>query len=120
MPISGTEPPRDVREVFWGADIAGERLEVPCEVLPKRNRGADLREDHRAGGKRLGLQLAKDFTRFQGRMDKLSTHINQAKDDVDKVHVSATKITRRFEKIESVELEQNPSRAVEHDKEAGD
>ena len=65
-------------------------------------------------------ELAKDFTRFQARMDKLSTHINQAKDDVDKVHVSATKITKRFEKIESVELEQIQPRVIEHDKEAGD
>jgi DNA recombination protein RmuC len=64
-------------------------------------------------------ELAKDFSRFQDRMDKLSTHITQAKEDVDKVHVSATKITRRFEKIESVELEQN-TRALEHDKEAGE
>jgi DNA recombination protein RmuC len=64
-------------------------------------------------------ELAKDFTRFQDRMDKLSTHINQAKDDVDKVHVSATKITRRFEKIESVELEQKKP-AIGQDKEAGD
>jgi DNA recombination protein RmuC len=53
-------------------------------------------------------------------MDKLSTHINQAKDDVDKVHISAAKITKRFEKIESVELEQNQSDTIEHDKEAGD
>ncbi|NIP47744.1 MAG: DNA recombination protein RmuC [Gammaproteobacteria bacterium] len=65
-------------------------------------------------------ELAKDFGRFQARMDKLSTHINQAKDDVDKVHVSATKITRRFEKIESVDLEHIQPRAIEHDKEAGD
>jgi DNA recombination protein RmuC len=65
-------------------------------------------------------ELAKDFTRFQARMDKLSTHINQAKDDVDKVHVSATKITKRFEKIESVELEHDQAPAIEHDKEAGD
>ena len=64
-------------------------------------------------------ELAKDFSRFQDRMDKLSTHITQAKEDVDKVHISATKITRRFEKIESVELEQN-TRAIEQDKEAGD
>lgn len=65
-------------------------------------------------------ELAKDFTRFQARMDKLSTHISQAKDDVDKVHVSATKISKRFEKIESVELEQNQPAVIEHDKEAGD
>lgn len=65
-------------------------------------------------------ELSKDFERFQARMDKLSTHINQAKDDVDKVHVSATKISKRFEKIESVELEQDQPRAIEQDKEAGD
>ena len=66
-------------------------------------------------------ELAKDFNRFQTRMDKLSVHIGQAKDDVDKVHVSATKISKRFEKIESVEIEQAPSApALEHDKEAGD
>ena len=70
--------------------------------------------------KHLG-ELAKDFNRFQSRMDKLAVHINQAKDDVDKVHVSATKITKRFERIESVELEQPPATpALEHDKEAGD
>lgn len=64
-------------------------------------------------------ELAKDFDRFQTRMDKLSTHITQAKDDVDRVHTSAKKITRRFEQIESVELEQKPQ-AIEQEKEAGD
>ncbi len=64
-------------------------------------------------------ELAKDFLRFQDRMDKLSTHINQAKDDVDKVHISATKITRRFERIESVELEPDTP-AIAQDKEASD
>jgi DNA recombination protein RmuC len=63
--------------------------------------------------------LAKDFSRFQTRMDKLSTHINQAKDDVDKVHISASKITRHFQRIESVELDQT-TRAIEQDKEASE
>ena len=52
----------------------------------------------------LGL-LAKDFDRFQKRMDNLAQHIRQANDDVEKVHTSARKITSRFEKIERVELE---------------
>ena len=51
----------------------------------------------------LGL-LAKDFERFQGRMQKLSQHIRRAHDDVEKVHTSARKISSRFEKIEKVEL----------------
>lgn len=49
--------------------------------------------------------LATDFGRFQERMDKLAQHIRQTKDDVDQVHVSAKKITSRFEKIERVQLD---------------
>ena len=48
--------------------------------------------------------LGKDFGRFRDRMNKLSTHIQQANDDVGKVNTSAQKISNRFEKIERVEL----------------
>ena len=48
--------------------------------------------------------LAKDFGRFQKRMDNLSRHINQAQNDVEAAHASAKKITSRFVKIEQVEL----------------
>lgn len=51
----------------------------------------------------LGI-LAKDFDRFQKRMDDLERHINQASDDVKNINISAKKISSRFEKIESVEL----------------
>jgi len=50
--------------------------------------------------------LGKDFVRFQGRMDKLLSHIGQVSKDVDLVHVSAKKISSRFEKIERVDLSQ--------------
>lgn len=50
-------------------------------------------------------ELAKDFSRFQQRMDKLAQHINLAHNDVQEVKTSAAKITNRFEKIEKVELE---------------
>ena len=49
--------------------------------------------------------LAQDFQRFDKRMDKLSRHISQAHTDVSEVNASAKKITQRFHKIESVELE---------------
>lgn len=49
--------------------------------------------------------LADDFQRFEKRMDKLSKHIDLAHQDVGEVHTSAKKITQRFQKIESVELE---------------
>ncbi len=63
--------------------------------------------------------LAKDFERFQKRMDNLSRHIKQANKDVDEVHTSAQKISSRFEKIESVELEHEAAPSLEQDREAG-
>ena len=56
--------------------------------------------------------LSEDFGRFQQRMDKLSTRIRQAHDDVDQVNISARKISTRFERIERVELalENDPTR----------
>jgi DNA recombination protein RmuC len=56
--------------------------------------------------------LAQDFGRFQSRMDKLAAHIGQAQKDVGDVQISARKISSRFEKIEKVELEGEPSRAL--------
>jgi len=56
--------------------------------------------------------LAKDFGLFRERMDKLALHIRQAHDDVENAHISAQKITSRFEKIEQVELENVPSVTV--------
>lgn len=54
-------------------------------------------------------KLGKDFARFDERMKKLATHIQQASKDVDEVHISSRKITERFAKIERVELEGTPS-----------
>lgn len=49
--------------------------------------------------------LADDFQRFEKRMDKLSKHIDLAHQDVSEVNTSAKKISQRFQKIESVEIE---------------
>ena len=61
-------------------------------------------------------KLGADFGRFQSRMDNLARHIEQAKNDVDDVHVSSRKISERFARIERVELdapEQPKQRAVD-------
>lgn len=50
-------------------------------------------------------KLAKDFSRFDERMKKLATHIEQASRDVGEVRISSDKINRRFQQIERVELE---------------
>lgn len=49
--------------------------------------------------------LAKDFSRFEKRMDNLSRHLQQANLDAEQVHTSAQKITKRFSQIEKVEIE---------------
>jgi DNA recombination protein RmuC len=58
------------------------------------------------------IVLAKDFDRFQTRMDKLATHIGQAQKDVGDVQTSARKISSRFEKIEKVDLPNQTSDAL--------
>lgn len=57
------------------------------------------------------ILLAKDFDRFQKRMDQLARHIQQSHEDVQEVHTSAKKIANRFEKIEKVEFE--PTNKIE-------
>ncbi|MCS6996587.1 MAG: DNA recombination protein RmuC [Casimicrobiaceae bacterium] len=58
-------------------------------------------------------KLARDFERFQERMDKLAQHIKQAHDDVDQVATSARKITGRFERIQAVEVRPLASQTAE-------
>jgi len=49
--------------------------------------------------------LAIEFNRFSKRMDDLAKHINMAHDDVNKINISAKKITDKFEQIENTDLE---------------
>ncbi|QSI78883.1 DNA recombination protein RmuC [Niveibacterium microcysteis] len=60
-------------------------------------------------------KLAKDFTRFDERMQKLATHIRQAHEDVQDVHTSSKKISGHFTRIEQVQLEDLPRALSEDD-----
>ena len=60
--------------------------------------------------------LAKDFERFQTRMDTLARHIKQANDDVQGVSTSARKISERFGRIERVELDSQEPQSLEKTK----
>jgi DNA recombination protein RmuC len=51
-------------------------------------------------------KLGKDFARFDQRMKRLADHIRMAHQDAEDVRVSSDKITRRFNQIERVELDQ--------------
>ena len=61
------------------------------------------------------VNLAKDFDRFRLRMNNLSKHIQQANNDVKDVHISANKISSRFEKIEKVEIREEDVELLETD-----
>ncbi|MDR2239979.1 MAG: DNA recombination protein RmuC [Zoogloeaceae bacterium] len=50
-------------------------------------------------------KLAKDFARFDERMQKLAAHIDLAQKDVQDVQISSRKITGHFARIEGVDLD---------------
>ena len=52
--------------------------------------------------------MSLDFNRFDDRMRKLADHIRLAHKDVEEVRVSSDKITKRFNRIEKVELSNAP------------
>lgn len=51
-------------------------------------------------------RLAKDFQRFDARMNALARHIEQAGKDVEEVHISSRKISAHFQRIEAVRLDE--------------
>ena len=53
-------------------------------------------------------KLAKDFTRFDDRMQALARHIEQAGKDVKDVQVSSRKISSHFRKIEAAKVDELP------------
>lgn len=56
-------------------------------------------------------KLSKDFARFDERMQKLASHIDQANRDVQEVHTSSRKISAHFQKIEAARLDELPEAA---------
>lgn len=83
-------------------------LNTACAVL----KDAATREQVDIIREHLGY-LGKDFQRFRERMEQLARHIQQANEDVQKVNVSARRISERFDKIERVEFEPTPETAIE-------
>ncbi|QDQ25038.1 DNA recombination protein RmuC [Chitinimonas arctica] len=57
-------------------------------------------------------RLSTDFRRFDERMKKLATHIRQANDDAQEVQISSEKISKRFDEIEHVRFDHEPSEAL--------
>lgn len=61
-------------------------------------------------------KLAKDFTRFDERMQKLATHIDQANRDVQEVQTTSKKISGQFARIEAAQLEEDAPAPLQYRK----
>ncbi|EQC43092.1 RmuC domain protein [Bacteriovorax sp. DB6_IX] len=53
-------------------------------------------------------KLGDEFARYETRWNDLSKHLGTVTKDVDKINVTTTKITKQFQKIMEVEVEQTP------------
>ena len=71
-------------------------------------RDAQMREQAHVIQKEVG-EMAKDVDRLDQRVAKLQTHFNQSTEDMRNIRISTEKITKRADKIESLDLEDNSS-----------
>ena len=75
---------------------------------------AKMREQAGVIQKEVGT-LVEDITRLDGRIESLSRHFKQANEDVEGIRISSGKIGRRIQKIEDIELGEEPQHiAVTH------
>lgn len=75
---------------------------------------AKMREQAGVIQKEVGT-LIEDIARLDSRIDSLSKHFKMANEDVDGIKISSSKIGRRIQKIEALELgEAVPQLAVAH------
>jgi len=58
------------------------------------------------------IRLMEDVTRLDERVRRLQTHFGQATRDIDEILVSASKVTKRGQKIEALELSSNAGQAA--------
>lgn len=64
---------------------------------------AKMRDQAGVIQKEVGV-LIEDISRLDGRIESLSKHFKQANEDIDNIKISSTKIGRRIQKIEEIEL----------------
>ena len=71
-------------------------------------RDAQMREQAHIIQKEVG-EMAKDVERLDQRVAKLQTHFNQTGEDMRNIRISTEKITKRSERIETLDLKDNSS-----------
>jgi DNA recombination protein RmuC len=72
---------------------------------------SQMREQAGVIQKEVGV-LLKDVERLEGRVDNLGRHFAQATKDVQEIEISSRKITSRAEKIEDLQLGEEPTEDI--------
>ena len=72
---------------------------------------AHMREQAGVIQKEVGL-LIDDISRLDERVDNLGRHFKQAGDDIEAIRVSSSKINRRIQKIEAIEVGEEETQAL--------
>ncbi len=65
-------------------------------------------------------KLGQEFSRYKERWDKLSRSIQTVSSDVENIHITTDKITKRFESINSVNIEHDNINLIEEDNKKSD
>ena len=58
-------------------------------------------------------KLGNEFGRYKERWDKLSRTIQTVNNDIENIHITTEKITKRFDSINNVKIEQNEIKMIE-------
>lgn len=84
--------------------VSPSLLTLAIQVMQALVRDARIREEARVIQVEV-QKLLEDVTRLDSRVAKLDAHFRQAQEDVTQIRVSTDKITKRGERIESLEFE---------------
>ncbi len=91
--------------------VSPSLLMLAIQVMQSILRDAQMREQAHIIQKEVRVML-EDVVRLRERVGKLETHFRQAQEDVTLIATSADKISRRGERIEALEFEDQPPAAV--------
>ena len=87
--------------------VSPSLLSLAIQVMQALVRDARIREEARVIQVEV-QKLLEDILRLGDRVTKLDTHFRQAQDDVAQIRTSTDKITKRGQKIEALEFDDEP------------
>jgi DNA recombination protein RmuC len=90
--------------------VSPSLLTLAIQVMQALVRDARIREEARVIQVEV-QKLLEDVERLDSRVAKLDAHFRQAQDDVSQIRVSADKIVKRGQKIETLEFDEGEAEA---------